>query len=86
MATNTVTFSWTRAEFSVGSTTELFENTINDFSTSTRVWAGPSKIVSAQITKTVNSTNYWYWVRHVLQGGTTGTQVLVTSPPVQYIA
>jgi hypothetical protein len=81
----TITFAWTRNEFSAGSKTEMYERTSNVFAGSTRVLNVNSSVVGTTLTKVLGSTNYYYWVRHVLSDGTAGTETAITGSPVQYL-
>lgn len=73
-----------RGEFSAGSTTEMYENTVDDFTTATRVYKQASLYVSTTIEKEVGVTDYYYWLRHVLVGGSASDTV--TLGPLRYTA
>lgn len=77
-------FQWIRGEFSSGSTTEIYENTVDDFATATRVATMPSSTTSTSLVKVQGLTEYFYWARHVLSNGEPGTETVCADNPIVY--
>lgn len=78
-----VTFGWTPGEFASGAQTELYENTVNDFASATRIQTMSVVVVGTSVTKQQAVTAYFYWIRHVL-GVDVGTEVPCTNNPIVY--
>lgn len=81
---STVTFSWVQGEFASGAQTDLFENTINDFTTATSVASMSANTTGTSMDKQQSVTGYYYWVRHRLADGTVGTELACASNPIVY--
>lgn len=76
--TQTATFTWTRGEFSTGSTTRLYESTTIG-GTGSQVASVASSVTSKTISKEIDSAaaqfTRYYRVRHALSNGTLGSLV-----------
>lgn len=81
---STVTFGWTQGEFASGAQTDLFENTINVFASASFAATMSASTTGTSLDKEQSVTDYYYWVRHRLADGTTGTEVACTDNPIVY--
>lgn len=68
--------SWTRGEFASGSFIDVYEGTTAVFASASLILSRPSSITGTTVESQVLSpaTVKYYWVRHRLADGTTGTE------------
>lgn len=74
--------AWTRGLPS--DSTQIFEGPTSDFASAWKIATVRAIQTSFNRTRLQSSTQYWYWVRHKVNGIGTGTRTALQDNPISY--
>jgi hypothetical protein len=80
----TATMAWTRGLPS--DSTQIFEGTTSDFASAAKIATVRAIQTSFNRTRLQSSVQFWYWVRHKVNGVGTGTRTALQDNPMSYTA
>ncbi len=80
----TATMVWTRGLPS--DSTQVFEGTTSSFPSAAKIATVRAIVTSFNRTRLQGSTQFWYWVRHKVNGSGTGTHTALQENPISYTA
>ena len=75
---------WTRGLPS--DSTQIFEGTSSAFGSATKISTVRAVVTSFNKTRLQGATQFWYWVRHKVNGSGTGANAALQENPIAYTA
>jgi hypothetical protein len=78
----TATMAWTRGIPS--DSTQIFEGTTSSFASAAKIATVRAMQTSFNRTRLQSSVQFWYWVRHKVNGAGTGAHTALQENPISY--